>query len=297
MNSYKDLAQNQIELLPTENDVQLYEKRGWYISPKILPEDLLNAAVKGAQNFYAGERNSFPKKMIGIADDEYDDNASFLNNEYISLRQKEIQNLIYSPIVSAIAAKLCRTSEIRLFADGLMTKMPSKKKDGVFGWHTDKAYWPSCTSNKMLTAWIPLQDVTLDMGPITVIENSHHWELDAELRQYCAAGNKDLKSFEEYLKENRTDYRFVPLTLKKGQISFHTGNLFHASAINTSEKKRMAVAIHLQDESNTYKAAFKDNGDKIVIGYEKNCSKDADGNPDYRDKMMFPVLWDEKLDR
>jgi len=296
MNSFQDLTEAQMALLPTEEDVLHYEKRGWYISPNILPVNLLEAAVKGAKDFYAGERNPFPKEMMGIADDEYDENASFLNNECISLRQPEIRHLIHSPFVAAIAAKLCRTSEIRLFADGLMTKMPSKKKDGVFGWHTDKAYWPSCTSNRMLTAWIPLQDVTLDMGPITVIENSHRWEFDDELKQYCAAGNKDLESFEQYLKENKTDYKYVPLVLKKGQISFHTGNLFHASAINTSDKKRMAVAIHLQDKSNEYKAAFKENGDKIVIGYEKNCRKDKNGNPDYRDPMMFPVLWNENAE-
>ena len=296
MNSFKDITQDQLNLLPDEKAIKSYEKLGWYISPIVIPEDMIDNALNGAMAFLEGEVDYEHPEIEGPANDSFDGKRTLTNNEFASLQKKEIKELVNYPMVSAIAAKLSRTTEIRLFADALMCKFPEKSNnDSAFGWHTDKAYWPSCTSNDMLTAWIPLQDVTIDMGPMIVIENSHHWDLDDELKKYCAAGHKNLKDFEKYLKENKTDYKYIPMTLKKGQLSFHNANSFHASSVNTSEKNRATLTIHLQDKKNTYKPAYKENGEKIIIGYEKMCGKDNNGNPDYRDPKIFPVLWDEKL--
>ena len=55
------------------------------------------------------------------------------------------------------------------------------------------------------------------------------------------------------------------------------------------------LTIQLQDKKNTFKQAFKDNGEKIIISYEKMYQKDSNGNPDYRDPKKNPVLWDETV--
>ena len=69
------------------------------------------------------------------------------------------------------------------------------------------------------------------------------------------------------------------MTLKKGQVSFHNSHTIHCSYPNTSEKNRLALAVHLQDGDNKYKEAFNDKGEKIVIGYDKICRKDKNGKP------------------
>lgn len=295
MNSYKDLTEEQISLLPTEEEILQYEKLGWYISPVILSDDLLDKAVVGGEALYRGERNIESPEAIEPFNDVYDETKVFMNNEYVSLQREELRDVVYKPIVSAIAAKLSRTNEIRLFADGLMCKFPAKEQNkGVFGWHTDKAYWPSCTSNNMLTAWIPFQDTTIDMGVMSMIEGSHYWEMDDELKQFCGVGNQNLDEFEEYLQKNKSNYKIHPITLKKGQLSFHNCNVFHGSSANKSKKNRMALAIHMQDAKNSYKPSFKENGEKIIIGYERICGKNENGDPDYNDPQFFPKLWSDK---
>jgi ectoine hydroxylase-related dioxygenase (phytanoyl-CoA dioxygenase family) len=293
MNSYT-LPPDQLSLLPTEEEVQRYEKRGFYVSPVVLDSSILDNAIAGAKAMYRGEKNRECPPIIGPANDEYDENKILLNNEYASMQRTEIWDVVSSPIVSAIASRLARTDEVRLFADALMCKKPARAGDnGVFGWHTDKAYWPSCTSNDMLTAWIPFQDVSIDMGPMHVIENSHKWKWTDELQRYCAAGVQDLEDFERYLERSGYDFRNVPMTLKKGQISFHNGNTFHGSSVNSSENERMTLTIHLQDKKNTHRPAFNEKGERIFIGYDRMCRKDDQGNPDYRDPNWFPVLWSE----
>jgi len=296
MNTPKDLTQEQIKLLPTEQEIQQYETLGWYISPIVIPEHIIDESLKGAMSFLNGNVDFEHPDIKGPANDSNDGVRTLTNNEFASLQKKEIKDLVNYPIVSAIAAKLSRTEEVRLFADALMCKFPEKENNSsAFGWHTDKAYWPSCTSNDMLTAWIPLQDVTIDMGPMIVIENSHKWELDTELKKYCAAGNKDLQGLESYLEKSGKEYKYIPMTLKKGQLSFHNGNSFHASSVNKSNLNRVTLTIHMQDKKNVYKAAYNDKNEKIIIGYERMCRKDSNGNPDYRDPKIFPVLWEGKL--
>lgn len=295
MNTVNDLSAEDIALLPSEEDINDYERRGWYISPKVLPDDLLERAVKGTEAFYQGQVDFDNPEIEGPANDKFDGKKVLMNNEYASLQKKEIRDLVFYPMVSAIAAKLSRTSEIRLFADALMCKFPAIQEDnGAFGWHTDKAYWPSCTSNDMLTAWIPFQDTTIDMGPMYVIENSHKWVMDDELRKFCAHGNKNLSELEEYLAHTEKDYKSIPMTLKRGQLSFHNGNVFHGSPANTSNKKRITLTIHMQDHKNNYRPAYNEKGEKVIIGYERMCGRDENGNPNYRDKKFFPVLWSEK---
>lgn len=286
------LTEKEIALLPTDEEVMKYEQIGWYVSPIIISDELIETAKIGAERFYNGERDHTLGDDSGIANDSVDESATLLNNEFVSLQINEFKELAFNPIIGAIAAKLARTDLIRYFADSLINKKPSKPtKKGVIGWHSDKAYWPTCTSDNMLTAWIPLQDVTIDMGSLMHIDESNHWKDEEELRQFFSFNNQDLSIFEDYLKNNKPDHNRSTMLLKKGQVSFHNCNTIHSSSTNISEVNRMALAIHMQDGSNEYQKAYKDNGDLITISYDLLCKKDKNGNPDYSDENIFPIMW------
>ena len=228
--------------LPTSDEIKPYNDLCYYITPKIIPDEVIDKAKEAAFAMYRGEVDQGSPEIIGPANTVFTEDMVLMNNEYASLQKKEIAYLVRFPMISENAAKLAETDEIRLFADALMCKFPAKQHDnGAFGWHTDGAYWPSCSSDKMITAWIPFQDVTLDMGPLHFIENSHKWVFDENLRKFCAAGNKILDQLIDFLDETGKTYRNIPLTLKKGQVSFHHTYLFHGSSPNTSNKDRMTL--------------------------------------------------------
>ena len=81
------------------------------------------------------------------------------------------------------------------------------------------------------------------------------------------------------------------MTLKKGQVCFHSCKLVHGSRDNISPIRRLAIALHLQDETNIYRKAYKENGEQIVIGYDHVCTKDLNGDPDYTDDFLFPKIY------
>ncbi|MCH3881559.1 MULTISPECIES: phytanoyl-CoA dioxygenase family protein [Tenacibaculum] len=294
--SLDDLSDLQKLMLPKEKDIRFYEQNGWYISDKIIPDNILDDAKKGAEEFYIGKIDFTLKNNKGIVNDNYNSSIAIRNNEFVTLQKKELHALGFYPMISAIAAALARTTEIRLFSDSLINKSPEKPTNkGIIGWHSDKAYWPTCSSDNLITAWVPLQDCTKNMGPLIHINKSHLWKDEKELKPFFSFNNQDLSKFENYLKTQKPNYIKTLMTLKRGQVSFHNCNTIHGSFPNTSNKDRLALAIHLQDKSNTYKKAYKETGELIEIGYDKICKKDTFGNPDYKDVDLFPVIFREGL--
>ncbi|WP_258001384.1 hypothetical protein [Fischerella thermalis] len=54
----------------------------------------------------------------------------------------------------------------------------------------------------------------------------------------------------------------------------------------------MAFALYLQDYANRYQP-FWNNGEQIHHFLDRVCRKLPNGEPDYSDPAIFPVLWSE----
>lgn len=283
------MINNGNNLLPTKEDIIHFEEKGWYQSRKIFSDYEIQKAIEGVDEFYKGLIDFPLKKIDGLANDN-NENLIIRNNEFVTLQKLAFRNLGWHKTLVETAKIFMNTDKVRLFADSLVTKYPShSEKKGIVGWHSDKAYWPTCSSNKLLTIWIPLQDVNIDMGPIVHIDGSHKWNQE-ELKQFFSFNSQDLNSLKEYLNSKNIEFKMTPMILKKGCISIHSCHTIHSSSINTSNNKRSVIAVHLQDHDNHYQEAFKPNGEKIVIGYDKICAKDENGNPNYSDPKLFPEL-------
>ena len=287
------LSKEQLALLPTEEDVAVYEEHGWYISKKVLSDELFDAALLGSERYYRGERDTPLPVDTGYTDWKPKDGNIIRNNEFVTLQNRQLRQLGFQPIVAAIAARLAKTKQIRLFADSLLCKPPTVRdsKNGVIGWHTDKAFWSTCSSENLLTAWIPFQDCNELIGPLVVLDRSHKWLETQNLKSFY---DQNLENLEEKLRQQKRDIIKVPMTLKKGQMSFHHCRTIHGSYPNHSNLFRLALAMHLQDDVNHYRPFWNDKEEQIHIGYESLCRKLPDGNPDFSDPAVFPVLWSEE---
>ncbi|BAZ12824.1 putative phytanoyl-CoA dioxygenase [Calothrix sp. NIES-4071] len=284
------LTEEQLALLPTEEDIAFYEEHGWYISKKVLSDDIISEAIQGSERFYRGERDGTLPTNTGFTDWKPEDGYDVVrNNEFISLRNRELQKLVMQPIIGAIAARLARTESIRLLDDQLVYK-PPQNPDGksAVGWHADRAYWSTCTSHNLLTAWIPFHDCDESIGPLVVLDKSHKWSGIEDTRFF---NNHNLEDMEhKFYREGRKLVK-VPMTLQKGQISFHHCWTIHGSLPNHSNLRRLALAVHLQDHSNHYQPFWTKQGKKVQIADELICRKLPNGNPDFSDPRVFPVFW------
>ena len=288
------LTHEQQALLPTEEDVSFYEEHGWYISPTVLSETVIDSAIAGSEAFYRGERDRILKINTGYSNWQPEDGNITRNNEFVSLQKKELKQLATQPIIGAIAAKLARTNQIRILDDQLVYKPPikdSSKINTAVGWHSDRAYWSTCSSDRLLTAWIPFHDCDEARSPLVVLDKSHKWSGLRDVRHF---NNPNLASLTEQFQAQGKEVVKIPMTLKKGQISFHNCWTIHGSYPNRSQQHRQALAVHLQDRDNHYQDYINHQGKEIHIVDEKLCRCLENGNPDFSDPDIFPTIWSDK---
>ena len=88
-------------LLPGEEDVAFYEEHGYYVTPKVLPDDVINAAIRGAERHWAGERDWRLPVSSGFGDWKPGDGDTIRNSEYTALQNREIRALVQHPIIGA----------------------------------------------------------------------------------------------------------------------------------------------------------------------------------------------------
>ncbi|MGB6581452.1 MAG: phytanoyl-CoA dioxygenase family protein [Streptosporangiaceae bacterium] len=274
-------------VLPTEADVAAYREHGFWLSGIVLPPEILGAAERGMKRFYAGERDRpGPPGLEG--DGWRPENGDVLRkNDYASLRVDELSALVAYPAIGAIAARLSGATGIRLWHDQLLFKPAgAPDRSANVGWHTDRQYWQTCSSEDMLTAWVPFHDVDERSGSITFIDSSHLWDtagldffasdLERQETALTAAGHTVVKS---------------PAVLKRGQVSFHHNRTIHGSGPNQSTAPRRSLAIHLQPSSNRYRHHTLPDGTAAHHRNDDLCRRGSDAAPDYTDPALFPVLW------
>ncbi len=285
------LTREQQALLPTEEDICFYEEHGWYISPPVIPEAAIDNAIAGSHAFYRGERDATLPFDTGYSNWKPEDGDIVRNNEFVSLQKKELRELALQPVIGAIAARLARTEEIRVLDDQLVYKpaaTTNQKVKTAVGWHSDRAYWGTCSSDNLLTAWIPFHDCDQARGPLVVLDKSHRWSGLQDMRHFNDA---NLSNLTDKLQAEGKKVVKVPMTLKKGQVSFHHCWTIHGSYPNRSQYHRQALAVHLQDKDNCYRPYVNSQGREIHIFDEQLCRRLPNGNPDFRDPDVFPVVW------
>ncbi len=286
-----ELTPEQRELLPTDEDVESYRQQGYYISKKLFSEQEIEDAVYGSERFYAGERDfAVPAAVRPFEGWKLGDGDGLRINDYVSIQNRELLPLGLNPLIGAIAARLSGSQSVRLWHDQMIYKPADKTASKTcIGWHTDRAYWRTCTSDNMLTAWIPFQDCNEAMGPLMVVAGSNQWGGNENLREFHTNNPSGLGQMFE---TGSAEVTIVPFTLELGQVSFHHCLTIHGSGPNRSSVPRHSISVHLQDKSNRYQPYQQQDG-KLAWHRNDVLCRIAYGQPDYTDPDFCPVLWEE----
>jgi len=273
---------------PHDVDISFYREHGYWVSPPILSDELLDAAELGAERHYAGERDHPLLITAGYLDWRPEHGAVIRLNDYVSLQNDDMRRLVEEPAIARIAAALAGAPVIRLFHDQMICKPAGlAPSTATVGWHTDAAYWQTCSSRSMLTAWIPFQDCTADIGALSFIDGSHRREDTEWMKTFT---EQDLTALEQRFAGD-APLRRVQLSLRRGQVSFHHCRMIHGSEPNRSGTDRLALALHFQDGANRFVRKLDPAGRPYMHINDTLCRRNADGDPDYTDPDICPVLW------
>jgi hypothetical protein len=285
-------------LLPSDKDVEAYERQGWNLSPRLFTDDEVDLLVEASERFYAGGRDrALPLHPPRLAYWEPDKGAVQRHNDYIHYESDEIARILRKPLLGAYAARLARTDEIRVFQSTLIYKPPRPDEPtNIVPWHFDRHYWQSCTSDRMLTAFIPMHLCDEEMGTITMVDGSHRWrEVGADDSTTKHFADRDPSDLERMLADNAAyngvEVRKTPMIIPKGHVSFHHCRTYHGSGPNRSDRPRRAISFHLQDGENEYRRFPLADGGVVEYNHDVLVRRTADDRPDYADPAYCPVVW------
>ncbi|BCK57946.1 phytanoyl-CoA dioxygenase family protein [Nocardia wallacei] len=291
-----ELSSTEQKLLPSDDDVEFYQQHGWFVTPRLFSDEEVDAASAALAAHHNGKRD----RKLPITLDEMDDwtegsGHQIRFNDHVALTSDRLGRFMLQPIIGAIAARLARTSQIRLWLSSLIYKSPHTEV--TLEWHADRVHWHTCTSTNLLTAWIALQDCEESMGPVVMIDGSHRWPDSEQIRAIryndtFFLGDDPAKA-ESMLEGTGMPIRRVPLLLRKGQVSFHSCMTIHGSGSNLSDLPRVGLIVHMQDRANRYQRVYDEAGNLQSHVNDRLCGRLANGDVDYSDPEICPVLWED----
>ena len=231
-------AQSILEFLETpyilrQEQIDFYQKNR-YIKLK----EVLNQETLAYYNEVITEQVDQMNQEQTALEDRTTYGKAFLQLFNLWLENPKIKELIFSKRIAKIAADLMEVNGVRLYHDQALFK---EAGGGITPWHADQYYWPLET-DKTVTAWIPLQATPLEMGPLEFSAGSHTIVEGRELE----IGDES----EEFLQKKLrvTDFQHVVEPFDVGEISFHSGWVFHRAGANVTNAMRKVMTIIYMDK-------------------------------------------------
>jgi len=203
-----------------------FVKLGGVLSPQTIaayePEITRTLFEQNTQTLPLEQRSTYQKAFLQVTN-------MWPHNE-------AVRRFVHCTRLAKIAADLLEVRSVRLFADQGLYK---EAGGGITPWHADQYYFPVSNDN-VVTAWVPLQDTPLEMGPLAFCEKSHRFQHGRDL-EIGDESEITLKEALQGFSRNNTPFEL-------GDVSFHAGWTFHRAEANTSTKPREVMTVIYIDE-------------------------------------------------
>lgn len=214
------------------------------------------------RNRYIKLKNVLNQECLDFFNDAITQRVAKMNTVHVALEERStygkaflqlmnlwredevVKEFVFSKRIAKIAADLMQTSGARLYHDQALFK---EGGGGITPWHADQYYWPLET-DKTITAWIPLQATPLELGPLEFSAGSHQIVEGRDLE----IGDESETVMQQKLRV--TDFKHVIEPFEAGEISFHSGWVFHRAGANTTSQMRKVMTMIYMDSEMKLKA-------------------------------------------
>ena len=213
----------------SHSQIETFRNKGWIKLDKLLDAESVDFFRKEIAD--AVRRES--KDVISLEKrDTY--GKAFLQVFNLWRKSKIIENFTKAKRFAGIAADLLGVENVRIYHDQALYK---EAGGGRTPWHQDQYYWPIDTA-KTVTMWMPLVDLTEDMGILQFVDQSHKIEDFHDLQ----ISDESDQYFENYIIEHLLNKSNITIS-NAGDASFHYGWTLHYAPENRSDKLREVMTI------------------------------------------------------
>jgi hypothetical protein len=206
-----------------------YQHEGWVIPEFRLPPSRVAAMVQALETLLRDNPGVRPEKLVSahVAGDNGEGVRGV--SDFLDLaRDPEIVELVSDVIGEDVILWGCHVF-CKPAGEGYETP-----------WHQDGHYWP-IRPLATCTAWVALEESTVENGCLRVIPRSHEGE---RLHEHLHEDRTDLTLNQRMADGTFDEAQAVDLQLQPGQMSLHDVYMIHGAAANTSGKRRTVTSAY-----------------------------------------------------
>ena len=228
-----------------------FRENGYFIAKSIISEKKINAVLETIFRIYFKYN---PSSKLRDLQEPW--NSDLFHEEIIKFRKSDpkrfsllydstqtsasVMELLTSELIAKYSANLLDTKNNELcITEGMIRMDAPGDKRNIAGWHQEISY----LRNNGLVIWIPLSDITPDLGPLQVCPKSHNEGELKVVQNKNLPGDVSTVSVDEVEPEYIAKYSIMDVEIKKGDVLFFDTELFHRSGVNTSNRIRFSCQI------------------------------------------------------
>lgn len=177
---------------------------------------------------------------------------AFLQIMNLWVRDEAVRRFTLARRFGKIAADLMGVKGVRIYHDQALFKEPG---GGFTPWHQDQYYWPVDTDHT-ITMWMPLIDVTPEMGTMVFASGSQAAGYIGDL----PISDKSEEVIKQFVKDRSYHLNPAP-AMTRGDATFHGGWTLHSASGNqTTVTREVMTIIYVADGS---RASKPDNKNRV----------------------------------
>ena len=236
-----------------EDIIESYTKNGFAIVKNIVPAQRINSLLENIFNLFC----KYSTDCQELKNMEKPWNTELFHKKLIEFRQKDPESFgaIYDSLKTSLTlTQLITDNKVVDFVAKFLKIKPSdlsisepmcrldvpNDKRNALDWHQERSFFPQNRNGlNGLVCWIPLTDITEEMGPMHISPRSH-----AEGQLKLSNRTKKNTSYTTQIpvpEEFVSKYEDLAVRVNAGDAVFFNMLLFHRSGQNISNKIRLAT--------------------------------------------------------
>lgn len=230
------------ELLPDLGDfytlksaqIEAFQEKGYCLLRQCLSTEEVHAYHEHIGAVVEGRKL---KARGGVYQTELEDrdlyHRAFVQIENLWEVDEGVKKFSLAKRFGKIAADLMGVDCVRMYHDQALVKEPG---GGHTPWHQDQYYWP-LDSDKTVTMWLALQDVSIEMGSLVFADGT---QALGPLEALPISAESDHVFRDEVI---RRECQLVVHELSAGDTTWHSGWTLHKAPGNSTQTERSAMTV------------------------------------------------------
>lgn len=222
---------------------------------RVLSDDELNDLRQALDRVMKGESEAQPERIANISAGQSSGNVV---TQVVNIWEAEPafrRHLSHPAIVGMVAQLMGGVDTVRVWHDQVQVK--PARVGGPTTWHQDHPYWPVIQPADLVSAWVALEDATLENGCMRMVRRSHKW---GPYKGDGTVGSDETTwgpAYDPSQVPEGESVEVVPVPVKAGSVVFHHCLTWHGAPPNPTDQPRPAIAVHYMPGYTRYEPTEK----------------------------------------